>query len=325
MAVAVKNSPETITHHPLRRLAMESLMGVVYILGSLGVVFYGLPHLWRELVTPALADVNLAVQTSFLVLLGVLAFAGLVYLGVRLVGPQPTPGLAAGIFLALVGLIGIAWFTLVAGWLLERWFADQAFLGMVLTLALGGLLGVAALVWFFRPGFEQRLVHIEEQGWFSIGAYKRTQGQRVRRGTLLGIVILVGCGIYSLLQHNLLPIDAWQVGIPFSGGQTLTLLPHVRFTVPLLLALAGFWAAYRVVNFPVFADFLIATEAELNKVSWTTRKRLVQDTIVVLVTVVLLTVFLFVVDQIWALVLTKVGVLQIAPPTGGAGTRELPW
>ena len=32
-------------------------------------------------------------------------------------------------------------------------------------------------------------------------------------------------------------------------------------------------------------DFLIATEAEMNKVSWTTRKRLVKDTIVVLVTV----------------------------------------
>ena len=50
------------------------------------------------------------------------------------------------------------------------------------------------------------------------------------------------------------------------------------------------WRAWRgMVNFPAFADFLIATEAEMNKVSWTTRKRLVQDTIVVLTTVVLMT------------------------------------
>ena len=40
----------------------------------------------------------------------------------------------------------------------------------------------------------------------------------------------------------------------------------------------------------------IATEAEINKVSWTTRKRLIQDTTVVLVTVFLFTLFLFVVD-----------------------------
>ncbi len=32
------------------------------------------------------------------------------------------------------------------------------------------------------------------------------------------------------------------------------------------------WLAWRVVNVPSFADFLIATEAELNKVSWTTRR-----------------------------------------------------
>src|SRR5207248_2889718 len=53
--------------------------------------------------------------------------------------------------------------------------------------------------------------------------------------------------------------------------RTITLLPSVQFTVPLLLLAAGMWLAWRVVNLPMFADFLIATEAELNKVSWTTR------------------------------------------------------
>jgi preprotein translocase subunit SecE len=102
-------------------------------------------------------------------------------------------------------------------------------------------------------------------------------------------------------------------------------LPAARFSVPLILSLLSFWLAYRVVNYPTFADFLIATEAELNKVSWTTRKRLIQDTIVVLVTVILLTVFLFVVDQIWAYTLTKVGVLQIAPASGGPGGAKVPF
>jgi preprotein translocase SecE subunit len=120
--------------------------------------------------------------------------------------------------------------------------------------------------------------------------------------------------------------EGWSVLLPFTGGRTVTLLPSLQVTLPVLLAFAAFWLAYRVVNVPVFADFLIATEAELNKVSWTTQRRLIQDTIVVLVTVILLTVFLFVVDQIWAWVLSHIGVLQIAPSGGGqTGPKELPW
>jgi preprotein translocase SecE subunit len=93
------------------------------------------------------------------------------------------------------------------------------------------------------------------------------------------------------------------------GG--ITLLPDLQFTVPLILAAASLWFAWRVVNYPTFADFLIATQAEINKVSWTTRRALIRDTIVVLVTLILLTVFLFVVDLFWSSVLSSryVGVL----------------
>ena len=50
----------------------------------------------------------------------------------------------------------------------------------------------------------------------------------------------------------------------------------VHLVVPLLLSAGLIWFAWRIVNWPTFADFLIATEAEINKVSWTTRKRLVR-------------------------------------------------
>jgi preprotein translocase SecE subunit len=95
---------------------------------------------------------------------------------------------------------------------------------------------------------------------------------------------------------------------------SVVVLPDVRFTLPLLLAVASVWLAFRVVNYPVFADFLIQTEAEMNKVSWTSRKRLVQDTIVVLVTVILLTVFLFFVDIVWFRLLSwePIGVVKVA-------------
>ncbi len=47
--------------------------------------------------------------------------------------------------------------------------------------------------------------------------------------------------------------------------------------------------------------------------SWTTRPRLIQDTIVVLVTTFLLAVFLFSMDELWRVVLSNwpINVLQI--------------
>jgi preprotein translocase SecE subunit len=96
----------------------------------------------------------------------------------------------------------------------------------------------------------------------------------------------------------------------------LPLVPVANYTFPLLLLLVTLWGAWRAVNVPLFGDFLIATEAEMNKVSWTTRKRLVQDTIVVLVFLALLTVFLLVIDLFWSWLLSLefIGVLPPKKP-----------
>ena len=68
----------------------------------------------------------------------------------------------------------------------------------------------------------------------------------------------------------------------------------------------------------------IATEAEMNKVSWPARRRLVQDTIVVLTTVFLFTVFIFLVDVLWGWGLSKVGVLQV-PEHQERTTQQIDW
>ena len=47
MAVAVKSSPEAGTSRSFDRMPVLSLIGVVYVLGSLGVVFKLIPALWR--------------------------------------------------------------------------------------------------------------------------------------------------------------------------------------------------------------------------------------------------------------------------------------
>lgn len=113
--------------------------------------------------------------------------------------------------------------------------------------------------------------------------------------------------------------------VPFTqGAWQLIFLRDVRFTLPIFLAAVSLWMAYRVVNYPAFADFLIATEAEMNKVSWTTRKRLVQDTIVVLTTVLLLTIFIFLVDVLWGWGLSKVGVLRV-PERTAQERKQIDW
>ena len=76
------------------------------------------------------------------------------------------------------------------------------------------------------------------------------------------------------------------------------------------------WFIFRLVQYPPFAEFLIATEAEMNKVSWTSRDDLNRATTVVLTTVVLMAVFLFGVDWLWSILLRMIGVLKFS---GGGG------
>ncbi len=73
-------------------------------------------------------------------------------------------------------------------------------------------------------------------------------------------------------------------------------LPATRFVIPAAVGAVLGWLIFRLVEFPPFVEFLIATEAEMNKVSWTSRDDLYRATTVVLSTVVLMAVFLFGVD-----------------------------
>jgi preprotein translocase SecE subunit len=326
MAVAVKNMTEAGAQRPINRLAVESLVGVVYVVAALGVLFYGLPALWNWLNLTSSAFIN----GAMLILAMVAAAGGLVYLGIRLVGANPPHGFRAGVFCGLVEFLLIGLVTCGVGNLIQgtSFGESQPAAGLAITAVIGLLLCGAAGRFFFHPTFARWTTQLEDQGWFNIAPYKKSQGQRVRRGTILGILILAACGIYTMLVHRALETGAehLQVTIPFTDGKTWVILPDLKFTVPILLAAGALWIAYRVVNYPMFADFLIATEAELNKVSWTSRKRLIQDTTVVLVTVILLTLFLFLVDQLWARVLTRIGVVQVPSQTEDVDSKkELPW
>ena len=161
------------------------------------------------------------------------------------------------------------------------------------------------------------MIALEEQGWFSTHQYKRSLGVRVRRLTILGVLIIGGTGAWSLANSGVLP-ERLTLTMPFGVGPVF-LMNGAKDAIPVLIVAVALWLAFRAVNVPDFAEFLIATEAEMNKVSWSSRKRLAQDTVVVLITTLLMTLFLLAVDLFWGWLLSRqtVGVLP-ARTTGSS-------
>ena len=120
------------------------------------------------------------------------------------------------------------------------------------------------------------------QELFHAGLYKRSQGRITRQVTFAVVAVVLGAGLLRLNQVL--------VGLG----------PALALAIPGALLVAGVWAAYRLVNVPVFADFLIAVEAEMNKVSWPTRIELIRSSAVVLITIFLLAAVLFGFDAFWS-------------------------
>jgi len=142
---------------------------------------------------------------------------------------------------------------------------------------------------------------------FALRIYKSGQGYYTRVGTAVGLGVLVVCGAVFLL-NELGSIDLSQKALlPVQYG----------VTVGFIVAMAGliYWlvGVSRKAN-----DFFIATEGEMKKVSWSTRKEVVRSTKVVIVTVILMAVFLFVADIVFMAFFNAIGVLK-----GGPGLLKL--
>ncbi|MCI0682719.1 MAG: preprotein translocase subunit SecE [Gemmataceae bacterium] len=331
MAVAEQTALEQTPQSPQRlQLGLSSLLGAALVLFCFAFVLGGLPAVWEHLFHVA-EDVaagrppviNEFLSATLLLLTMIAVGVGLTFLIHRLERSSAQPGLRAGVFWGALALVLVLSLATKLGWTMTAQGEDLNVIGVGITVVIGAAM-IAAVVWLFtRPGFGRWLIRFEEQGWFHAESYKGNQGVRVRRGTIVALLTIGVCGIYTLVSNRSLGSDRfgandWVWYIPFWIGEYgerlfLPLIHQVHLTVPILLAVLTLWVAWRVVNWPVFADFLIATEAEMNKVSWTTRKRLVQDTIVVLVTVFLMTAFLFVVDILWIKILTHpwIAVLQV--------------
>lgn len=117
---------------------------------------------------------------------------------------------------------------------------------------------------------------------FQLGIYKRSQGRIARQAT------------FAILATGVL-LGAWRLSV-FEIDAGL----GMQFVMPAIVAAIGIWLAFRLVNLPSFADFLIAVEAEMNKVSWPTRGELFRSSLVVIFCIFFLAAVLYAYDLFWS-------------------------
>lgn len=130
-------------------------------------------------------------------------------------------------------------------------------------------------------------------GFFTI--YKRNQGRNTRIGTAVGSGIIIG-GLGWFLYDQL------------EVYSSLYLQTGVAAAAIALLGLLTYWL---VAVKPRSVDFLIATDSELKKVNWSTRKEVLGSTKVVIATTLLLAVLLFVVDIVFLRFFQWIGVWEV--------------
>lgn len=127
---------------------------------------------------------------------------------------------------------------------------------------------------------------------FSAAVYKRNQGRIARQLTGVALAAVIGIGVWRLTQLASV--------LGFGGGPDYGVL---RMAVPGALLALGLWLAYRIVNVPWFADFLIAVEAEMAKVSWPSGDEVFRSSAVIIFLIFALAAILAGYDLFWWFVL----------------------
>jgi preprotein translocase subunit SecE len=141
------------------------------------------------------------------------------------------------------------------------------------------------------------------QGFFHI--YKSGQGYWTRMCTALGAGLLAALTANFLYQN--MPI--WLAGAGVAQGKTKITAIYIIAALMAAFGLFVFW----IMNKPQNADFMIATDSEMKKVNWTSRKELVGSTKVVIIFMFLIAFLLFAFDIIFGYLFYFIGVLKSKP------------
>jgi preprotein translocase subunit SecE len=132
---------------------------------------------------------------------------------------------------------------------------------------------------------------------FTASRYKRSQGRIARQATFAAIAAVFAATAWRT-GDSLAGFGRWLASKVVSEASldSLGIKLLTEYTLPLVVVAFGVWIAFRIVNIPSFADFLISVEAEMNKVSWPSRGELYRASLVVIVVIFLLTAILLFFD-----------------------------
>lgn len=133
-------------------------------------------------------------------------------------------------------------------------------------------------------------------GFFDI--YKPSQGYytRIWSGVMAGSMV---CWMAYFFYEKL--------GIVSSGSTTRYIQFGTATAIIIVFGLLTYWLL--ALNRKI-CDFLIATEGEMKKVNWTTRKEIIGSTKVVIFVVISMTVFVFMFDVFFMLFFSSIGILK---------------
>jgi preprotein translocase subunit SecE len=133
-------------------------------------------------------------------------------------------------------------------------------------------------------------------GFFSI--YKKGQGHWTRMGTLGGAV-LIGVVTGQFL---------------WAERADMNVTDRTAYFIVGIFALIYAGIVFYLLNRPTNVDFLIATDSEMKKVNWTSRKELFGSTRIVILFMFLIAVVLFLYDLLFHTFFWWIGVLKTPPP-----------
>ena len=120
---------------------------------------------------------------------------------------------------------------------------------------------------------------------------------------------LIGALVLSENMGAFLPSKAT---VSQSGGLLPVTKVCLQYGIPTVLVILLALFMFRIVNRQKSADFLIAAESEMKKVSWSNKKEIVGSTKVVIVTTFIMAAVLFAVDLLFTLLFDWCGILKIS-------------
>jgi preprotein translocase subunit SecE len=139
-------------------------------------------------------------------------------------------------------------------------------------------------------------------GFFTL--YKSGQGYWTRLGTAVGAaIILLFVGWFTWQQVNY-----WEIGYR-SGRPNHGLTWGIVSGIAVVVAII----AWMLMNKPANVDFLIATDSEMKKVNWTSRRELIGSTKVVIAFMFIIAAFLFIMDVFFGYLFYFIKVLKTPP------------